>query len=407
MASLRYQAVLGYERRETDDASEPLKTFSPTQLFEFMKTLHAVFEFSATRMDLCFDDFKKIMFPHQVVQEAEKGNFTGFKRWEPKQARRVSGEYLSDGIGFGLRGKNGSGRYLRCYDKTLESQGEIDAIRWEVELTKETAKTAFLALVIAEELALFTASIAALIGGSINFIDRKGTHLDRMSRLDWWQDIVNLLGCVKLRNETAVQTIESSIQWVAKSVASTLLKVEKALGKRPFDRWMDRLRENAPLNKEQEAQVRVYRIQQSLPDGRHLKTNESVIGGLVGLSTYFLGLNWELIFIWIIIMILDVISGIIKGVKIGWNSHKFKMGLLMKGYEGLVVIALLMLDRALGLMGFGIALGSVIIGAFVLIDMMSIIENGIILGVKFPKVITDYINKANNIINDTEVKKDE
>lgn len=253
----------------------PLSTFSPTQIFKFMQTLHSVFEFSATRIDLCFDDFKKVMLPHEVAEEAGKGNFTGFKRWEPKQARRVSGEYLSDGIGFGMRGKNGSGRYLRCYDKTLESQGEIDAIRWEVEFTKETAKQVFQTLVSAENIALFTASISALIGGSINFVDRKGTHLDRMSRLDWWQTIIDLLGCVKLRNEKAVQTIESSIQWVERSVASTLLKVEKAIGERPFKRWLDRLRETAPLNKEQEAQVRVYRIQQSLPGSGIKKQKEN------------------------------------------------------------------------------------------------------------------------------------
>ncbi len=137
------------------------------------------------------------------------------------------------------------------------------------------------------------------------------------------------------------------------------------------------------------------------------KVNESIFGGICGLFAYFMGLNWELIFIWIIIMLLDILSGIIKGVKIGWNSHKFKTGLLMKAYEGLVVFALLMLDRALNIMSIGIALGSVIIGAFLLIDVLSIIENGIILGIRFPKVITNYVNKANNIVNDSDREEEE
>jgi hypothetical protein len=257
---------VGHCNRATLQLSgSPLGCFSPEQIFSFVKTLHSTFEFSATRTDLCFDDFKKIMRPHEVAEEAAKGNFTGFKRWEPKQARRVSGEYLSDGVGFGLRGKNGSGRYLRCYDKELESEGEIDAIRWEVEFTKDRAKCVFITLAKSKNMQEFVGSIAALIGGSIDFVDRKGAHLDRMNRLDWWQGILELLGRVTVRSKTPAKTIESSIQWVEKSVASTLLKLEKAIGERPFKRWMDRLRENAPLNKEQEAQVRVYRIQKSLP----------------------------------------------------------------------------------------------------------------------------------------------
>ncbi len=132
------------------------------------------------------------------------------------------------------------------------------------------------------------------------------------------------------------------------------------------------------------------------------KMNEGILGGLGGLAAYFFGLNWELIFIWLFIMVLDIISGLIKGKKLGWNSHKFKTGLLMKAYEGLVVFALLMLDRALNLMSIGIALGSVIIGAFILVDVLSIIENGVLLGIKFPAVITNYVNKANKVVNDSE-----
>ncbi len=133
---------------------------------------------------------------------------------------------------------------------------------------------------------------------------------------------------------------------------------------------------------------------------RQTTLNEGIIGGLGGLTAYLFGLNWELIFIWIIIMILDIISGIIKGKKLGWDSHKFKAGLLMKAYEALVILALLMLDRALSLMGIGIALGSIIIGAFILIDMLSILENGVQLGVKLPQVIVNYVSRAESIINE-------
>lgn len=129
-----------------------------------------------------------------------------------------------------------------------------------------------------------------------------------------------------------------------------------------------------------------------------------IIGGLGGLSAYLLGLNWELIFIWAIIVVLDVLSGIIKGKKLGFNSSKFKHGLLQKAYEALLVTTLLILDRALMLMGIGISLGSIIIGAFILVDVYSIFENGVALGVRVPKVIKNYVDKANAIVNETDKK---
>jgi len=127
-----------------------------------------------------------------------------------------------------------------------------------------------------------------------------------------------------------------------------------------------------------------------------------IMGGIGGLVTYFLGLNWELIFIWVIIMIFDVISGLIKGQKLGFNSHKFKTGLLHKAYEALLVTTLLILDHALNIMGIGIALGSIIIGAFVLVDVYSIFENGVAIGFPIPKVIRAYVDRANSVVNGNE-----
>jgi len=132
-----------------------------------------------------------------------------------------------------------------------------------------------------------------------------------------------------------------------------------------------------------------------------------ITGGIGGLVTYFLGLNWELIFIWVIIMIFDVISGLIKGQKLGFNSHKFKTGLLHKAYEALLVTTLLILDHALNIMGIGIALGSIIIGAFVLVDVYSIFENGVAIGFPIPKVIRAYVDKANSVVNGNEKAEEE
>ncbi|MFA5629786.1 MAG: replication initiation factor domain-containing protein [Dehalococcoidales bacterium] len=257
-------------------SGQSLGAFSANGLFRLMRDLNETFEFSTTRIDLCFNDFEKIKMPHDVAKIAEQSNFTGFKCWEPKQKRRVSGEFLNDGIYFGQRGKNGSGRYLRCYDKNLESKGEMDCVRWEVEFTKQTAKTIFLELCSAPDLETFAGMIGAIIGGSIDFVNRKGTHLDRMERLDWWQRIVDILGCVKLRNPQRIKSIDNTKEWLEKAVVSSMKKVQVAVGGENFESWLEPLMRNAKLSKRHRAEIRDYHDKYGISKGM-LKQSALVI----------------------------------------------------------------------------------------------------------------------------------
>ena len=250
---------------------QSLNAFGADELFQLFRDLNETFEFNATRLDTCFNDFEKIKMPHEVAKIAEQSNFTGFKCWEPKQKRRVSGEFLNDGIYFGQRGKNGSGRYLRCYDKALESKGEMDCVRWEVEFTKQTAKTVFEKLCSAPNLETFAGMIGMIIGGSIDFVNRKGTHLDRMQRLDWWQRIIDILGCVKLRNPQRIKSIDKTKEWLETSVAASIKKVQVADGADNFEEWFSNLMKSANLNKRQQAEIRDYHDKVS----KHLLTQSN------------------------------------------------------------------------------------------------------------------------------------
>jgi hypothetical protein len=237
---------------------QSLQDFHADSLFKFIRDLAFLFEFKATRLDLCFDDYRKIKMPHELIEIAEQGNFTGFKRWKPEQERRISGEYISDGMYFGSRGKNGSGRFLRCYDKNLESLGEIDSVRWEVEFSKQKANLAFRKIIEMRDLETFGGMIGALIGGSINFVNRKGKNLERMEILDWWQVIQNILGNVKLRNPKRIKSIEKTVSWLETSVSASLKKVHMAMGEENFEDLIDEMLKTAQLRKYQTAQVKYY-----------------------------------------------------------------------------------------------------------------------------------------------------
>lgn len=115
---------------------------------------------------------------------------------EPRQPRKRNGELKGDTLYFGGRGKNGGGKYLRIYNKTLESKGVVDSVHWECECSKKKAQHAFFKL----SQCAFASLLVGLIGGCIDFVERKDKNLGRATRFEWWQSIVDLLGRVVLRN---------------------------------------------------------------------------------------------------------------------------------------------------------------------------------------------------------------
>ena len=81
-----------------------------------------------TRMDVCFDDYTKRFKP---------ADFVGWAINERIRSKHRHWQFVSSCQGSGATfylGKRGRDRLFRCYDKAFESNGEIDAIRYELEL---------------------------------------------------------------------------------------------------------------------------------------------------------------------------------------------------------------------------------------------------------------------------------
>lgn len=81
-----------------------------------------------TRMDVCFDDYSKFLRPSDFGEWA----ITQRIRSKCRQWMYYSSQQ-GEGDTFYL-GKRGRDRLFRCYDKAYESNGAIDAIRYEFEL---------------------------------------------------------------------------------------------------------------------------------------------------------------------------------------------------------------------------------------------------------------------------------
>lgn len=87
-----------------------------------------------TRVDISWDDYSKKFQPRELMQYWISGQISTPARYAKCVASR------QQGFDTFYLGKRGSDRMLRVYDKSGESDGEIDAIRWEFEYRRERAQ---------------------------------------------------------------------------------------------------------------------------------------------------------------------------------------------------------------------------------------------------------------------------
>lgn len=194
------------------------------------------FTFKASRVDLAFDDYARRVSVQQVRQAAEAHDFTGFQVWQSHQAHRAR-DLVGDSVRFGRRGKDGSGKSLIVYDKGLESAGEIDAVRWEVTLSKETAALWFQCLADSSSDEFFTKKITSIIGGCIDFVSRGNhQHRDRMPRLSWWADLVQVLDASVLVIHQHTPPLQQTYEkWIRPSVLPSLVKIRAVVQSQGYD----------------------------------------------------------------------------------------------------------------------------------------------------------------------------
>ena len=226
--------------------------------YTLIKKLVGTFWLKATRIDLAFDDFERKIEPFDVAQYTNNGMYTRFRVHEPFFKKKRTGEYKSAGVAFGSRSKNGGGLYVRCYDKGIESKGEINSVRWESEFSKEKAQSVVFELYKTGSLDEMVSVIASLIGGSIDFVDRASAHLDRAKRLSWWQEILDILGSATFETSRRIKTVEKAQTWVECSVAPSLKMLQVALGREGFSEWLETVVSSKQLSIQQMRSVNEY-----------------------------------------------------------------------------------------------------------------------------------------------------
>jgi hypothetical protein len=210
--------------------------------------------FKATRFDSAVDDLSKSIPPEQLLECARAGNFAGFRHRPVGKSTATYWFYGSpyidaDGnqkesltIGFGSKSSDKS---LIYYNKTAESDGEIDSNRFEARHNDEQAQQRFKYLckafrekTIDECLRL----IGSFMIGSIDFIDRsQGDRLARHPRFSWWSELIEALGDCSPPVPRPMPSIERSISWAQRQWETTLAVVREVCGNEKLMDFAQRL----------------------------------------------------------------------------------------------------------------------------------------------------------------------
>lgn len=201
-----------------------------------------------TRIDVFWDDYSRIVSPKDIQVIVDKGDFSMFqiasKSSTKNRTLKKNDGLTYDAVTFGRRGTKGSGKYLRIYDKNLESKGESNCVRWECEFSQGKAHKVFTALAGVEgNLDFFATICGSLIGGCITFVHRTGEkHISRLNVYEWWNLIVKSLGKLSVRIAKKKNTLTGMFVWQERQVSPSLACIRKTfVSEQNFYNWIKKL----------------------------------------------------------------------------------------------------------------------------------------------------------------------
>jgi len=188
----------------------------------------------------------------------------GAKQWEKVEKRGAGNRLKAWGANVGVRGGNGSGRYLRIYDKGLEQRcaPEGEWVRMEGEYSGECARTVVGLLMEADQRAsgvdvasLFSwhqadvAGVAAgwqsqgiaLVLGTVDFREVTGHRAySRRPRCEWWKRVLQGVEPRRVRlSSRSRPRLAAYSRWFRRAVAPSLVAMSRGARRSVEDVFRD------------------------------------------------------------------------------------------------------------------------------------------------------------------------
>lgn len=200
-------------------------------LLKWLSIMAPEYEIDATRVDIALDDHEKLVKLGKIEDARKGGNFFNCSYTE-RVTSSMRGESEGVTLYFGARS---SDKRLRIYDKTLESKGIIKGNRWEAQYRRKAATEAFEYWLDSYRRSPKTVStaLARLVLGIIDFRKRDDDDTDRnrCQPLEWFSSLIVAVNAAPFRIviKPKEKSMQRSINWVNRSVASTLAMIKISL----------------------------------------------------------------------------------------------------------------------------------------------------------------------------------
>mgnify|MGYP005751343455 CR=1 FL=1 len=228
-------------KKPTDHESGQLYVYAGGQVLSAAthKAAHDAFTwlgyqygFVGKRFDVAIDDYDKGTPLEQVEAAAIEGNYAYCASHQIVESAR-RGENPGRTIYFG---SPKSDKRVRCYDKSIESDGQIDAIRWEVQLRDVKADYAITRWLALDPGQLETEGVkflASVVTGGVHLCDRSDEekNIDRCDVLPFWADFLQRTAeGVRIPCPKKAPLLERSLTWLQNQVAPTLGVIRRVFG---------------------------------------------------------------------------------------------------------------------------------------------------------------------------------
>jgi hypothetical protein len=217
---------LGYEVL-LEIPGKPITEITGDEAWVLCRELHSL-GMRATRFDWAIDDFARGLSLSDIYSSYREGAFARVRSMQPWEKCIAGHTPVLTGFTCGSRQ---SDKYIRIYDKFIESKGAVNCIRFEVEFKGGKASKIFDEFSTAPTVEAAFDLAAQYAVGSVDFIDRKDKNLDRCPVAPWWAFFVEAVGGRKRMSVPRLkQTVSSIIKWHEKQVARGMALLAECKG---------------------------------------------------------------------------------------------------------------------------------------------------------------------------------
>lgn len=218
-------------------SQQAIEEMGAGRLLPFAQWMFELCAARVTRSDFSITDYTHTINTDRIIAALEAKHYVGnAKKFQPFIEFDIkTGKRSNDGVGIG---KRSSEVYYRAYNKFIESKGEIDAYRLEVEFKGDVSRANFAYLMqqscnfytdgdhqfvsnVSEQ--DFRRACAEIVLGRIDFRARgERAHIEDCPRLDWWDDVHQKIYVQPFKQATVRKAVklEVTCEWFFTCIAT-------------------------------------------------------------------------------------------------------------------------------------------------------------------------------------------